>query len=38
VSSPTGKKNLTCVPTSTPTAATPPAAENTGDASTGGGY
>jgi hypothetical protein len=37
VSSPTGKKNLTCVPTSTPTA-TPPAAENTGDASTGGGY
>jgi predicted lipoprotein with Yx(FWY)xxD motif len=30
VSSPTGKKNLTCVPTSTPTAAQPPADNNNG--------
>jgi hypothetical protein len=39
VSTPTGKKNLTCLPTSTPTAAEPPAAG--GDAnsgSAGGGY
>jgi predicted lipoprotein with Yx(FWY)xxD motif len=38
VSSPTGKKNLTCLPTSTPTAAAPPAAGDAGSNSGSGGY
>jgi predicted lipoprotein with Yx(FWY)xxD motif len=39
VSSPTGKKNLTCVPTSTPTAVAPPATGDAGSNSgSSGGY
>ncbi|GII23013.1 hypothetical protein [Planosporangium mesophilum] len=38
VSTPTGKKNLTCLPTSTPTPAEPPAAGGAGTGGDSGGY